>query len=108
MCISWLFTNSVLHPSIVSKGSSAHLLKARNVRRRSKMEILQAKEETAARLLAEVENQREIERLKQKLEEIEQGAKNLEAKASVVDSMLQQNVIRVNEEGNYALVPQAE
>ena len=58
----------VLFIVAASKGSSAMLLKSKNSRRRSKAEIMAAKQDEISRLQAEQDHIAEIQRLKEKLE----------------------------------------
>ena len=91
---------------LVSKGSGAMLLKEKTARRRSKAELLAAKEQEAERLREEAARIREIQELKDKLELKSQEAARHRQASENISEMIRTGYAKVNELGNLELIPQ--
>ena len=92
---------------LVSKGSGAMLLKEKTNRRRSKAEILAAKEQEAERLRDEIARIKEIQELRDKLELKNQEAKRHQQASEIINEMIRTGSAKVNEQGQLELIPQS-
>jgi len=91
---------------LVSKGSGAMLLKEKTGRRRSKAEILAAKEQEVERLREEQARIREIQELKDKLELKSQEAERHQQASEVISEMIRTGSAKINEQGQLELIQQ--
>lgn len=80
------------------------LLKANTKRRRSKAEILAAKEEEVAKLREEVKKDLEIARLREQLERKSQEVEKAKESQDFVNEMLRSGQAKVNEKGQFQLM----
>ena len=101
-----VMTELVCAGVLVSKGSGAMLLKEKTARRRSKAEILAAKEQEVERLREEVARIREIQELKDKLELKNQEAERHRQCSEVINEMIRTGSAKLNERGELELIPQ--
>ena len=81
---------------LVSKGSGAMLLKEKTGRRRSKAEILAAKEREVERLREELRLTREVQELKDKLELKNQEAERHRQSSECINEMIRTGSAKVN------------
>ena len=99
-----LLTNLIVLVHLVSKGSSAMLLKADSKRRRSKAEIQAAKEAEIRRLQEALENEREIQRLKDQLVIVKAEAENHQSSSDVLNELMRLGKAKINEKGEFQLI----
>ena len=102
-CLQFI-TMFVCVNSLVSKGSSAMLLKEKTNRRRSKAEILAVKEQEAQRLQEEIARIKEIQELRDKLELKKQEADRHKGSTEVINEMIRSGSAKVNEQGQVELI----
>ena len=91
---------------LVSKGSGAMLLKEKTGRRRSKAEILAAKEREVERLREELRLTREVHELKDKLELKNQESERHRQSSECINEMIRTGSAKVNEQGQLELIQQ--
>lgn len=101
-----VMTELVCAGVLVSKGSGAMLLKEKTGRRRSKAEILAAKEQEVERLREEQARIREIQELKDKLELKSQEAERHQQASEVISEMIRTGSAKINEQGQLELIQQ--
>ena len=89
---------------LVSKGTGAMLLKEKTNRRRSRAEILAAKEQEAERLREEIAHIKEIQELRDKLELKNQEADRHRQASDIINEMIRTGSAKVNEQGQLELI----
>jgi hypothetical protein len=82
------------------------LLKEKTGRRRSKAEILAAKEREVERLHEELRLTREVQELKDKLELKHQEAERHRQASKIINEMIRTGSAKVNEQGQLELIQQ--